>query len=228
MVVKPVLYYSPRSAPCRAVLLTAGAIGVELDLQLMNLKDGDHLKPDFLKLNPLHTIPVLDDNGTVVTDSHVICAYLVDTYSPNNSLYPKDEVKRREIQTRLYYDASHLFPRLRVMVEPVIYFGAKDIEDYKVEYMQMAYDGLDKTISQYMCGGLMTIADLCALASVTSAEIFAPVDGNRFPNLAAWLRRLRLLPYYRVNNKVGVESFGNYVKERLEANRREPEQLDCK
>lgn len=33
---KPVLYYTPRSPPCRAVLLTAAALGVELDLRLVD------------------------------------------------------------------------------------------------------------------------------------------------------------------------------------------------
>ncbi|CAD7015398.1 unnamed protein product [Ceratitis capitata] len=132
MSTKPVLYYSPRSPPCRAVLLTAAAIGVELDLRLTNLKEKEHLTPEFLKLNPQHTIPVLDDNGTVVTDSHVISAYLADKYSPDETLYPKDKLKRMEVDSRLYYDAGHLFPRVRLMVEPVIYFGADNIEQHKL------------------------------------------------------------------------------------------------
>lgn len=30
---KPILYYAPRSPPCRAVQLTAAALGIELDLR---------------------------------------------------------------------------------------------------------------------------------------------------------------------------------------------------
>lgn len=43
-------YYVPGSAPCRAVQMTAKAVGVELDLQLTNLMAGEHLKPEFIKV----------------------------------------------------------------------------------------------------------------------------------------------------------------------------------
>nr|XP_036226002.1 glutathione S-transferase 1 isoform X1 [Bactrocera oleae] len=222
MSAKPVLYYSARSPPSRAVLLTAAAIGLELDLRPTNLKQREHLTPEFLKLNPQHTIPVLDDNGTVVTDSHVISAYLVDKYSPDETLYPKDPLKRREVDARLYYDAGHLFPRARLMVEPIIYFGADKIGEEKITYMQLAYDGLEKCLTNapYLCGEHLTIADLCAVASVSSAVLFAPIDEEKFPQLAAWLKRMSLLPYYKKSNQEGADLLGSFVKEQMVTNKK--------
>uniref|UniRef100_A0A0K8VWZ4 Glutathione S-transferase 1 n=2 Tax=Bactrocera latifrons TaxID=174628 RepID=A0A0K8VWZ4_BACLA len=222
---KPVLYYTLRSPPCRAVLLTAAAIGLELELRLTNLKERDHLTPEFLKLNPQHTIPVLDDNGTVVTDSHVINAYLVDKYSSDETLYPKDQQKRREVDARLYFDAGHLFPRVRLMVEPIIYFGADKIQEEKIRYMKLAYDGLEKCLANapYLCGQHLTIADLCAVASVSSAVHFAPIDEEEFPQLAAWLKRLWLLPYYKKSNQEGADLLGSFVKEQMVANKKAKE-----
>lgn len=187
----------------------------------MNLKKRDHMTPEFLKLNPLHTIPVLDDYGTIVTDSHVICTYLADKYSVDEELYPKDPEKRRKVDARLYFDASHLFPRVRLMVEPIIYFDAYEIEQEKITYMQQAYDGLEKclNIAPYLCGKNVTIADLCALATVSSAVLFATIDQKKYPLLGAWFRRLCLLPCYR-RNQEGVDLLESFVKELMVANKK--------
>lgn len=56
-------YYLPGSAPCRAVQMTAKAVGAELNLKFMNLMAGEHLKPEFIKINPQHSVPTLVDNG---------------------------------------------------------------------------------------------------------------------------------------------------------------------
>ena len=57
------IYYLPGSPPCRAVLLTAKALGLEMNLKRLELMKGEHLKPEFLKINPQHTIPTIIDNG---------------------------------------------------------------------------------------------------------------------------------------------------------------------
>lgn len=44
-------YYVPGSAPCRAVRMTAKAVGVELNLKLTNLMAGEHLKPEFVAVS---------------------------------------------------------------------------------------------------------------------------------------------------------------------------------
>ncbi|XP_064542642.1 glutathione S-transferase 1 [Drosophila montana] len=212
---KPVLYYAPRSPPCRAVLLTAAALGLELDLRTVNVKAGEHMTPEFLLLNPQHTIPVLDDNGTVVSDSHVICSYLADKYAgPDVALYPKDAAQRRLIDARLYYDCGHLFPRVRFIVEPVIYFGVTQIPEDRISYMQKAYDGLEQCLAQgtYLAGDKLTIADLCSVATVSTAAAFAAIDAEKYPKLTQWLSRMQALPYYKANNQEGLELLVNLVK----------------
>jgi len=47
-------YYLPGSAPCRSVLMAAKAVGVELNLKVLNLMAGEHLKPEFIKVNILY------------------------------------------------------------------------------------------------------------------------------------------------------------------------------
>lgn len=194
-------------------------------IRAMNLKDGDHLTPEFLKLNPLHTIPVLEDDGVVITDSHVICSYLADKYAVDESLYPKDKVKRMQVDARLYFDCGHLFPRVRIMVEPIIYFGEHEITDQKISYMQKAYDGLEKalTSSKYLCGDQLTIADLCCVASVSTGMLFAPIEEDKFPNVKAWVERMSELPYYQKNNQDGADILCNFVKAKMEENKKAKE-----
>lgn len=110
---KPILYWNHISSPTRFVLLTATELGLQLELRPISLIDGDHLKPEFLKINPMHTIPTLNDNGVIIWDSHAICTYLVEKYGKDDQLYPKDLLQRAQVDQRLHFDGGFLFPRLR-------------------------------------------------------------------------------------------------------------------
>lgn len=46
----PILYTADISPPCRAVLLTAEAIGLKLETRETNLHTQDHLKPEYIKV----------------------------------------------------------------------------------------------------------------------------------------------------------------------------------
>lgn len=159
---------------------------------------------------------MLDDNGTVVSDSHVICSYLADKYADEKTaaLYPKDPAQRRLIDARLYFDCGHLFPRVRFIVEPVIYFGAVNIPEDRIAYMQKAYDGLEHCLATgpYLTGAELTIADLCTVATISTAEAFAPIDAEQYPKLSQWLQRLQALPYYKENNQLGRDLLVNLIK----------------
>jgi glutathione S-transferase len=46
----------------------------------LNLRAGDALRPEYLRLNPDGVVPTLIDKGNVITESTVICEYLEDAY----------------------------------------------------------------------------------------------------------------------------------------------------
>lgn len=60
------LYYLLMSPPCRAVMLTAKAVGVELNLKETNIFKGEQMKPEFVALNPQHCIPTMVDGDFVI------------------------------------------------------------------------------------------------------------------------------------------------------------------
>lgn len=65
-------------------------------------------------MNPQHTIPlIVDQDGTIVYDSHAINVYLATKYGKNNELYPNDVVTRAKINAALHFDSGVLFARLR-------------------------------------------------------------------------------------------------------------------
>lgn len=103
------LYFSPGSPPSRACLLLLRTLKLDVDVKTINLAAGEQNTPDFLKLNPLHQVPVLKDDDFVLTEGRAILSYLVNKFSPGSSLYPVDPQKRARIDQRLYYDATVVF-----------------------------------------------------------------------------------------------------------------------
>lgn len=121
------------SPPSRTALLTLYNLGVEFDvrtfvirliisfvnlfslstqIKIINLAAGDHKTEEFGKLNPQRTVPTVDDDGFVMSESRAIAAYLVDAKSPNSTLYPTDPKARFIIDHRLFYDATVFSQRL--------------------------------------------------------------------------------------------------------------------
>nr|CAD7456812.1 unnamed protein product [Timema tahoe] len=63
-----IMYFYPASPPCRAAMLVARAVGVDLNSNHTDITSGAQLTPEFIKLNPQHTVPTIDDNGFILSE----------------------------------------------------------------------------------------------------------------------------------------------------------------
>ncbi|XP_031639306.1 glutathione S-transferase 1-like, partial [Contarinia nasturtii] len=145
---KPILYMHALSPPARSVLLTAAELGVELECKVVDLFGQEHKQPEFIKLNPQHTIPFLDDNGVLIADSHAICGYLVGKYGKDDRLYPKDLVKRAQVDARLHFDSGHLFARLRFLYFPIFFYKSCEMPEERIKEIQTAWDILERFLAE--------------------------------------------------------------------------------
>lgn len=97
------------SPPSRSCYMLLKALDLDVDVKLVNLAAGEQNSEEFLKLNPLHQVPVMVDDQFVLTESRAILGYLVNKFKPDSPLYPSDPQKRAIIDQRLYYDATVVF-----------------------------------------------------------------------------------------------------------------------
>ncbi|PNF22940.1 Glutathione S-transferase 1-1 [Cryptotermes secundus] len=202
------LYYLPQSAPCRAVILTANAVGVQLNLKYLELFKGEHMTPQYLKLNPQHTVPTLDDNGFTLGESRAIICYLVEQYAKDDSLYPKEAKKRALVNHKLYFDATTLNQRFLNYYVPIMFEGAEPVPaQYKK--LEEAYEIFDKFLEgqTWAAGDHLTIADLALVATVSSAEILG-FDITKYPNVSKWFAKAKKsIPKYEELNHAGCLKF---------------------
>lgn len=206
------LYQVPGSSPCRAVRLVAAAIGVDLNLKYTDLMKQEQLKPEFLKMNPQHTVPTLDDNGFYLWESRVICTYLIEKYAKDDSLYPKDPQKRALINQRLYFDMGNMYHSFAEYLYPQC-FGGAPADPSKLEKIDETMDLLEKFLDgqNYVAGSSLTVADLCLACSVSNLSV---IDYNmsKYKNTQKWLERIKSeAPSYEETNGEGLKAFKGMV-----------------
>jgi len=205
-------YHVPGSAPCRAVRLAAKAVGVDLNLKYLDLMKGEQMAPEFLKINPQHTIPTMVDNGFSLWESRAIMGYLVNQYAKDDSLYPKDAKKRALVDQRMYFDIGTLYARFADYYYPV-YFAGVPFDPAKMTKIEEAFQFLDTFLadSEYAAGNSLTIADLTLVATVSTFEA-VNFDLSKYPNVAKWLNKVKTTaPDYEEINGKGIKEFKEFV-----------------
>ncbi|CAB3238639.1 unnamed protein product [Arctia plantaginis] len=209
------LYKMDASPPVRAVYMVIEALNIpDVNYVELNLLEDEHLKEDFLKLNPQHTIPHLTDGDFNIWDSHAIITYLVNKFNRGSSFYPMDPEKRARIDLMLHFDSGILYPALRTNDEPVFFGKATSFTPEGLAKIESAYDFTEKFLNgvQWLAGDEPTLADISCVANISTLNELLPIDENVYPNVVAWLKRCSELDYYKKGNEPGLLEFRKLLK----------------
>ncbi|XP_017038701.1 glutathione S-transferase 1-like [Drosophila ficusphila] len=204
---KLILYGTEASPPVRAVKLTLAALAVPYEYVKINTLAKETLSPEFLKKNPQHTVPTLEDNGHFIWDSHAISAYLVSKYGKSDSLYPKDLLQRAVVDQRLHFESGVVFMYgLRSITKPLFASGQTTIPKERYDVVKEIYDFVETFLNghDYIAGNQLTIADFSLLTSITALAVFVKIDPIKYFKITEWHKTLEELPYFEEANGKGA------------------------
>jgi glutathione S-transferase len=198
------LYHHPQSVNARRAVMTAIHLDAKVDLVFVDLAKGAQRDAAYLRLNPNGKVPVLDDDGFVLWESHAIMQYLADK-TPEQTLYPTDIQTRADVNRWLFWSAHHFTPAVSVlnwenMVKKII--GAGDPDPMAVKRGEALVTDcaaiLDAHLAgkRWVLGEQFTLADY-ALAAPLMAAVPAKLPVTGFANLTQWFGRVRALDAWK-------------------------------
>ncbi|XP_059616533.1 uncharacterized protein LOC132261652 [Phlebotomus argentipes] len=208
------LYHFPVSPPSRVAFLIVKYLKIDAEIVIVDLLNKGQLAPDFVKINPQHTVPTIDDNGFILWESRAIATYLVSSKAPGNSLYPTDVKKRAVVDARLFLDQALQLAATEVMYP--IHMGATTIPEDKKEkvYKILGHFNTFLEGKQFAGGNDLTVADLALLATISSLNAIG-ANIKKFKNISAWYKKLESVPGFQENEEQS-KNLGMYIKSKVQ------------
>uniref|UniRef100_A0A1I8Q8Z2 Uncharacterized protein n=1 Tax=Stomoxys calcitrans TaxID=35570 RepID=A0A1I8Q8Z2_STOCA len=205
-------YHTPLSAPCRAVTMTAKALGLQLNEIFVDLQSGAQFQPDFLKINPQHCVPSLVDGDLRLWESRAIMIYLVEQYGrKDDPLYPSCPKKRGLINQRLYFDADSLYKNFaEYFYSQIFYKKPANAELYQKLQSSLEFLNIFLSHSEYVAGDNLTLADLSILATVTTIDM-GQIDLVKYANINRWYQSIRHTAPGAAENWAGVLGYKKFI-----------------
>lgn len=193
-----VVYRHPLSGHCHRVELFLHMLELPVQLRDIDLRGGEHKRREYLALNTFGQVPVIDDDGTIVSDSNAILCYLALRYA-DESWLPRDPIGAARVQRWLSAAAGPLaFGAARSRVVELFRLQ-QDTRD-AVERAHMLCAVIEQTLSAvdgtaFIAGAAPTIADL-ALYGYSAHAPEGNVALDAYPRLREWLARIEALPRF--------------------------------
>ena len=135
-------------------------IGEPYDLHLLNMKNDDQRKPEYLAINPMGKVPALKHGDTVITESAAICAYLADEFPRARLNVPVGDPRRGVYLKWLFFGPSCIEPAIMDRAFPrkeEARRGALGYGDFDTT-MDVVAKGVAK--GPYLLGEQFTAADI--------------------------------------------------------------------
>jgi glutathione S-transferase len=189
------LYEHELSGNCYKVKLMLSLLDLKYVTVPIDLMRGEHKSSEFLKLNPLSQVPVLTDGDLVIRDSQAILVYLAQRYG-SEDWFPKDAESMSKVVQWLSSAANEIqhgpaTARLHYLVNLKTDLGLAQQRAHGI--LQVMDEHLQER--KWLELNHPSIADVACYPYIG----LAPEGGislEAYPNVVAWIERIRKLPGY--------------------------------
>ncbi|MGE3626365.1 MAG: glutathione S-transferase family protein [Hyphomicrobiales bacterium] len=189
------LYDFALSGNCHKIRMMLSILGLDYEMVSLDLLKRDQFAPGFLKLNPMHKVPVLDDDGFVLRDSSAILVYLARKYA-GTEWYPDDPEGMGEVQQWLSLAVNEIFNGLAISRALIIFkregdhAGAVALANATLGIMEQRLAKHD-----WLALDRASIADIaCYPYTALVEEGHVPLEP--YPGVRRWIARVEALPGY--------------------------------
>lgn len=192
------LYFHPFSQHARRVRILCQELGLKPDLVPVGLQRGEHMAADFLRINPAHAVPVLDDAGVILAESHAIMRYLCAKHG-GERFFPAEPARRAYVDQWLDWTHCTLNPPVQTLAIQTLFAGDKAepsvVENARqgaLEALQVLDVGLT---SLRGIGGETSLADIALGTTLALYEMCAGSFAGA-ARVQAHYQRLKTLPSF--------------------------------
>jgi glutathione S-transferase len=176
-------------------------LGVPYELRMLPFPPRAHARP-YLDLNPLGTVPLLEDGATRMTESAAMCQYLAARHSPGGLDVQAGEPAYGAYLNWLHMsDATLTFPQTLVLrythFEPPDRLQPQVAADY-ARWFLARLRAVDVAVQQneHLCAGRFTAADVAVGYALMLARHLG-LDAQFTPAVVAYWQRLQTRPAFR-------------------------------
>ncbi|MBI3716602.1 MAG: glutathione S-transferase N-terminal domain-containing protein [Betaproteobacteria bacterium] len=204
------LYYSPGACSLAAHIVLE-ELGIAYEPVLVSLKDGDHRKADYLRINARSRVPTLVVDGKVLTECVAILTYLGGGYA-DRGLWPKETWKQAEALSLMAWLTSSVHVAFAAVFRPERYCADASCHDAikagGLEALKKCYADIEKQLTgkSFAMGGQYTVCDPYLLVFYRWGNRIGIDMKNGYPQWARHAQRVYSRPTVkRVFEAEGIE-----------------------
>ena len=201
-------YYGSGSPYAWRVWLALEHKQIPHEHKTVSFSAGDLMKPEYLAINPRHKVPTIVDEGFALYESVAILEYLDERYRSGPALFPGD-IRNRARVRRLVQEADQYYAvSMEALVDEILF---KPQEQWNAERVATGRRRLADELAMWermvptegFLAGEVSAADftLYPLIALTyrmqKKKPDLEVETMVGPKVAAWMRRVEALPYFR-------------------------------
>jgi glutathione S-transferase len=195
------LYYSPATAAMVVHWLLI-ELDAEHELVKLDLEQGEHKAPAYLKLNPNGHVPTLLIDGEPVYESAALVMYLADAYPMAGLAPPIDSLQRARYYQWLLHLANTLQPAFRNWFYPGEASGEANAEPTKAAARQRIEGTWDRIDAHLAENGPWLLGDKLSAAVFHLTMLMRwsrnmPRPATEWPNLATLAQRMKARPSFK-------------------------------